>query len=104
MRELKRIAVENGIIIFLVAHTKKALQYEVPTTEDIRDSSFISQESDIVLMMWRLRDKKTKEYLPEARLAVREHRRTGQVGTIGLLHSMINKQFYEKAYQPNDSE
>lgn len=93
MRELKRIAVSHGITIFLIAHVKKSLNNSKPSLEDLRDSSFIAQESDIVLMLWRKLKRGTHEYSDKAEVAVRAHRRTGRVGTVTVVHD--NGLFHE---------
>lgn len=53
MRELKRMAKLWDITIVLIAHIRKTRMVEQPTLEDLRDSSFIAQEADTVLMLWR---------------------------------------------------
>lgn len=95
MREFKKVALEWKICIVIIAHTKK-LDFDMePHFSDIRDSSFIVQESDLVLMIWRLKDKHTKEYKNEAKLVVQANRRTGNTGTVYL--AFKDNQFYEKA-------
>lgn len=73
IRRLKGIAVSGGFIIFLLCHTIKGKSEGNLTYESIRDSSFISQESDCVLMIKRTPD----EGETTARLRVEFHRRTG---------------------------
>ena len=73
IRGLKTLAVQSELIVFLLCHTRKGAS-EATTYESIRDSSFVSQESDSVLMIRR----NTK--IPgsaESRLCVEFHRRTG---------------------------
>jgi len=71
VRALKRIAVNNKLVIFLLCHTSKPggeggdLSYL-----SIRDSSFVSQESDSVIMVQRTGN-------DEGQLKVEFHRRTG---------------------------
>ncbi len=57
MRELKKFAIETETTIFLVSHLAKTKIDEVPSISDLRDSSFVAQESDIVMVMWRHREK-----------------------------------------------
>ena len=72
IRQLKALAVRGGFIIFLLAHTTKGAESNL-TYGSIRDSSFIAQESDCVLMIQR-----TPLYGENtARLSVEFHRRTG---------------------------
>jgi len=73
IRRLKGIAVNGGFIIFLLCHTTKGKSEGDLSYESIRDSSFISQESDSVLMIKRTpEDGETM-----ARLRIEFHRRTG---------------------------
>ena len=53
-RRLKGICLEHEVIIFLVAHTSKTSSQTEPTDGDIRDSSFIVQDSDGTLLVWRV--------------------------------------------------
>jgi replicative DNA helicase len=73
IRKLKTIAVQGGFVIFLLAHTVKGKSDTNLSYESIRDSSFISQESDSVLMIMRTPQKGENT----ARLSVEFHRRTG---------------------------
>ena len=80
IRRLKTVAVEHGYIIFLLCHTRKgASDNSKLSHEDIRDSSFVSQESDSVMMI--ARNLKNPEG-NGAWLSVEFHRRTGALRTI----------------------
>ncbi|MBD3282083.1 MAG: hypothetical protein GF387_00500 [Candidatus Portnoybacteria bacterium] len=83
MRELKRIALKWGLAIFLVAHIKKTKINDVPDIDDLRDSSFVAQESDIVMMVSRLKDEE-KQLTTQSLVSVLAHRRTGKVGQVKL--------------------
>lgn len=74
IRKLKTLAVENNFVIFLLCHTKMGKHEETLSYESIRDSSFISQESDSVIMVRRT-PQENDETLAQAR--VEFHRRTG---------------------------
>ena len=93
MRRLKQIALKWNITICIVAHTAKINFEKEPSLNDIRDSSFISQEADTVLMIWRMKDK-SGEMSNKACLAVLANRRNGKVGNIIL--RMNNNRFYEE--------
>jgi replicative DNA helicase len=80
VRGLKRIAVELNIIVFLIAHSTKIKFDEEPELDSIRDSSFIPQDSDIVLIIWRGKDKATGDFLNKNILKVVKSRRTGVMG------------------------
>lgn len=53
VKELKEAAVVNDIPIILISHVRKLGITKRPTIEDLRDSSFIGQDADIVLMVYR---------------------------------------------------
>jgi len=73
IRALKSIAVNNNFVIFLLCHTKMGKHEGSLSYESIRDSSFISQESDSVIMTKRTPECGTNV----ARARVEFHRRTG---------------------------
>jgi len=73
IRRLKTLAVNGEFIIFLLAHTVKGASENNLSYESIRDSSFVSQESDSVFMIKRT----PKVAENAARLRVEFHRRTG---------------------------
>ena len=73
IRKLKTLAVEGNFVIFLLCHTKMGKHDGTLSYESIRDSSFISQESDTVLMIQRKPDIAENA----ARVRVEFHRRTG---------------------------
>jgi len=85
MRTLKRIALKYNIVIFIVAHMKHIKMIGSPDLEDLRDSSFIGQEADIVLMIKR-DENNNDEYINTADLWIKAHRRTGETGKIKLIH------------------
>lgn len=83
MRELKNIAIDREVCIVLVAHTTKIKFDEEPDLSSIRDSSFIGQEADTVLMIWRVNENGIPSN--EARLAILANRRNGRTGKIKLI-------------------
>ena len=90
LRDLKRLCIDQNITIFLISHMKKIDLAEKPELSDLRDSSFVAQESDLVIMMWRIRKqglfKGEWEETNEARVSVKKNRRTGKLGTISLFY------------------
>lgn len=94
MRQLKQIALKWNIAICIVAHTSKINFERQPSLNDIRDSSFISQEADTVLMIWRMVEKANGMFGNRACLAVLANRRNGKVGNIIL--QMKDNRFYEE--------
>ena len=105
LRELKKLALANDMIVFLIAHMKKKdTEEQLPTIDDLRDSSFVAQESDMVLLMWRKQvlqskeDKKNKvppEWTNEAILSVVKNRRTGKLGHLQLEYNFDKNEFIE---------
>ena len=82
VRRLKGICVEHEMVAFLLCHTTKGKQDGTLSYESIRDSSFVSQESDTVLMVQR----KPEFGDNAARVRVEFHRRTGVMEkTVDLL-------------------
>lgn len=60
VRLLKRLAVDCHYMIILIAHTGKIEEGQKATMNKIRDSSFITQEADTVLMIQRILDEQTE--------------------------------------------
>jgi replicative DNA helicase len=73
IRRLKTLAVSSHFLIFLLCHTTKGASDDNLSYESLRDSSFIAQESDAVLMIRRTPTKGENTAL----LRVEFHRRTG---------------------------
>lgn len=80
-RNLKTIAKEHRLIIFLICHTTKTNPDKELDLGDARDSSFIEQESDAVLYVWR--DKTTEN---RSIVKVAKNRKRGKIGNIIGLH------------------
>ncbi|MBN2282749.1 MAG: hypothetical protein JXO48_02555 [Deltaproteobacteria bacterium] len=72
IRRLKLLAVREELVIFLMCHTKK-FNRDGNDFGEIRDSSFVEQESDCALMVRRFPDIDDNV----ACLMVNQHRRTG---------------------------
>lgn len=83
MRALKQqIAVKHNVCVFLIAHMTKLEFKDEPNINDIRDSSFIGQEADGVLIVYRVPEKGKKKsdqeaYANKARLVIDKARRSG---------------------------
>lgn len=96
MRDLKKFAVKTKTTIFLVSHMRKSRLDSKPTIEDLRDSSFVAQESDLVMMVWRLKNKDTDEYVNESKVIVEKNRRTGNLGGVKIAYNFIQGRFLEQ--------
>ncbi len=73
IRELKTFAVANNFVIFLLCHTTKPKADNEMSYADIRDSSFVAQESDCCIMVKRY----PKIADNVAKASIEYHRRTG---------------------------
>jgi replicative DNA helicase len=86
MRELKNVAKRWNVVIVLLVHISQKDEGKPPTMEDIKNSSDISQESDLVMMLWRKNElrHKVRVYEDRTMVSVLANRRTGRNGNIGL--------------------
>lgn len=87
MRELKNIAKRWNVVIVLLCHISQSDEGRPPTLEDIKNSSDIAQESDMIIMLWRKNRqvKKIRIYEDKTLVAVMANRRTGKNGNVGLV-------------------
>lgn len=109
MRKVKQIANDLEIAIFLITHLKseaggQAQITKCYTKDDIRDSSFVKQEADTVMMIWRKREKGAPPGAQDidvnwhysentAILNFDKNRRTGKVGFVLMSHE--NQKFID---------
>lgn len=95
MRELKRIAKEWDVVIFIISHLKKTRLDLNPDLEDLRDSSFTAQEADTVIMLWRKTRRENGEVVitDETNISVQANRRTGKTGNVPM--KFDKGRFYE---------
>ena len=77
IRKLKSLAVSLNIAIFLLCHMTKVKFNEDPSGSDVRDSSFVVQESDTVLIIWRIKEPSSEDYENKAKILVDKARREG---------------------------
>ena len=88
VRQLKRMAIELGVVVFLIAHIGKENKAtpHITTEGDIRDSSFVPQEADSTIMVSRWfvleraegnRPGKVGRSDTHTKITVCNHRRTG---------------------------
>jgi len=92
VRELKKMAVRNKVIIFLIAHTRKINVGDELNLSSIRDSGIIATEGSYIFLIERKRKKKTPreklasdyistgdELLSQSRVSLAKNRRTGKI-------------------------
>jgi len=97
IRRLKGLAVQNEFVIFLLCHTSKAKDGE-ENYEAIRDSSFVAQESDSVIMVKRTPDIAENA----ARARVEFHRRTGVLEKVVYLEK-VGSYLVERMPEPSEA-
>lgn len=75
-RELKTLAIQEDVMIFLPVHMRKT---DNPSLNDIRDSSGIAQEADTVFILERQKsqDKSDMFYTNNTRITIEKNRKTG---------------------------
>jgi len=90
MRHLKKLALRHGIVIFLICHLAKVEPGKEPTLYNIRDSSFIGQESDFVMLVCRKittgDNNSSIDATKETKVKIVKSRRTGRFANIYMLH------------------
>lgn len=86
MKSLKNIAKKWEVIIVLLVHISQHDEGKPPSREDIKNSSDIAQESDMVILLWRKNALKNKVRVYENKtlVSVQKNRRTGKNGSVGL--------------------
>ncbi len=114
MRDLKSLAVEYGLVIFVLAHTKKVEGNRIPRQEDVRDSALIANECDKMFVVHRDR---TDGQLgmttmsPETKIVLELDRQNGKnmgsIITLDFKNNLLVSQQYENTKQtpkPNPAE
>ncbi len=87
IRQLKTMAIDHKLVIFILAHTSKPKPGQPPSITDMRDSSFIAQESDVSLIISRkdIDEKDPDSYLDTtAKLRICANRHNGKRGIVKL--------------------
>lgn len=88
MRKLKQLAKKWDVVIFLIAHLSKTKVELPPDINDLRDSSFVAQEADTVIMLWRetYRENSMVTITENVLVSVLANRRTGKTGNVKMLY------------------
>lgn len=98
-RELKTLALQEKVVIVLPVHMRKT---ENPSLNDIRDSSGIAQEADLVFILNRIPepgDETGEAYTDYTRITLAKNRKTGK--TVRGYFKLVNELFiYQPDYKP----
>ena len=99
VRALKNIAKQWNITIVLLAHLSQTDESKPPTLHDLKGSSSIAQESDMVMMLWRKNTttKGIRSYENKTLISIQANRRTGKNGNIALEFDSIRGTYTETA-------
>lgn len=95
--KIKSIALENNIVIFLIAHSKDDPNgtNREPRKEDIRDSGLIPRLADTIIGVWRIpndddghgtRRKELSEGDNKSKIRIFKNRRSGKLGWFTAYH------------------
>lgn len=97
MKGLKNIAKKWNVIILLLVHISQHDEGKPPSREDIKNSSDIAQESDMVILLWRKNalKKKVRIYENKTMLSIQKNRRTGKNGNVGLEFDTVTGHYFE---------
>jgi len=77
MRELKKLAINERLVMFLVVPPTKVKQYQKIEMHQMRDSSLIQHTADIVMSINRI--KEGERVTDTGALHILKHRRTGEL-------------------------
>lgn len=97
MKGLKNIAKRWNVVLVLLVHISQHDEGKPPSREDIKNSSDIAQESDMVMLLWRknaLR-KKIRVYDDRTLVSIQKNRRTGKNASLGLRFNSDTGRFEE---------
>lgn len=103
VRELKTIARRWNVAIVLVCHLKKTNVEVQPTLEDLRGSSFIAQDADTVIMLWREHKRKEDGQVIITNnivVSVQANRRFGKTGNVKFTYD--SGRFVENEWKSAD--
>jgi replicative DNA helicase len=93
--ELKKMALKHGMVIFLICHTMKTNSLESELRlGDVRDSSFIEQEADTVVYVWRDKDAENR-----TAMKIAKNRKGGTIDSIIALRYEGGR-YYEESSRP----
>jgi replicative DNA helicase len=93
-RFIKLLARRYGVAIILVSHIRKINNaIAEPGLDDLRDSSFIAQDADSVMMVWRDMRNPNSDEFRKLKVYVKKNRRKG---TLGNLMYYCDENYYLK--------
>ena len=103
MRTLKRIAEDNNLVIFVLAHTRKVDGNRIPRAEDVRDSALIANECDKMLVVHRDRTEGElgmTSMSPETKVVIELDRQNGKNMGYVLKLDFRDNLLVDQKYEP----
>ncbi len=97
MKGLKNIAKKWNVVILLLVHISQHEEGKPPSLEDVKNSSDIIQESDMVMLIWRKNTlkKKIRVYENKSILSIQKNRRTGRNASLGFVFDTTTGRYTE---------
>ena len=99
-REIKLMARRYHVPIILIAHIRKVNGGGVPSLDDLKDSSGIAQDADMVIMIWRKVDAFEESEKRKLSVRVRKNRRMGVIA--GVSFQMDNNTYLKEVDYAQD--
>ena len=108
MRDLKTLAVQEKLVIFVLAHTKKIEGNRMPRQEDVRDSALIANECDKMFVVHRERTDGQlglTSMSPDTKIVLELDRQNGKhMGELTILdfenNLLVDKKYEDKPEPP----
>jgi len=84
VKEIKKLAIEFNVPVILTAHTRRrqGSDCKLPTLDDLKDSSTIAQDADIVVLL--ARDDQNEADRDQMNVYVAKNRNKGRTGTLPM--------------------
>jgi len=105
-RSLKGLARELQVPILALSQLSRAIERRMPPRPilaDLRDSGSLEQDSDVVMFIYRERDKETNRYRPETEIVIAKHR-NGPVGVARMFFDESRVSFRDIETRYEDAE
>jgi replicative DNA helicase len=105
VRAVRSLARKWGVTIFLICHLNgQAKMTQAPSMENLKGSTSIQQEADIVLMVWRETEKKNFEFTQtnNTMILVQANRRGGTTGNVKMVYNPKDGHYYEREWETSE--
>ena len=93
-RAIKRIALDYGVAVLLVAQLNRNAEGRAPTMADLRESGAVEQDADMIFFLHRERDPDT-HILSDHALGILAKNRDGETGTVAMQYDRARFRFLQ---------